>query len=924
MNVSITTVKAKSDSLIHRKFNPTAIEKKWQEVWEKEKVYQPSLETAKNPFYNLMMFPYPSAEGLHVGNMYAFTGADIYGRFKRMQGFSVFEPIGLDGFGIHSENYAITVGRHPRQQAKLSEQNFYRQLQSIGNGFDWSRTVETYDPDYYKWTQWIFIQLFKAGLAYRRKSPVNFCPKDLTVLADEQVIEGRCERCGSAVEKRDLEQWFFKITAYADRLLSGLNQIDWTEKVKIAQRNWIGKKEGTLIKFKVVDSESVIDVFTTRGDTLYGATFIVLAPEHPIVSTTQDKRVQEYIKKVKAKPESQRAAGDKEKTGVFTGLYAINPVNQEKLPVWIADYALMGYGTGALFGDAHDERDVVFAKRYGIPLKPTLKTGDKERDARIVSLDEVFTGDGVLFDSGEFSGMLSKEAREKVRVWLEKHNTGGTITTYHLRDWLISRQRYWGSPIPMVYCQSCADKGKSWFTIQKTQAIGKLSTEDGRQITDTSEDRVDLSSVLRNPSSVIRPPSSEMAGWYPEENLPVLLPDVKDWKPKGTGKSPLASVESFVHATCPNCGKEAVRETDVSDTFLDSSWYFFRYISTESEDSAWDKNRAKKWLPVSMYIGGAEHSVLHLLYTRFLTMVFHDLKLVDFDEPFPKFYAHGLLIKEGAKMSKSRGNVVVPDEYIKKYGVDTLRTYLMFLGPFSQGGDFYDSSIGGVYRFLQRVYRFVQAQIEQFDKLTANKNIASESEKNKIIEAKIHETIKKVTEDMEGLRFNTAIAALMELLNTFHDNQNSIKDIYLEQFLLMLAPFAPHLAEELWQEHRTLEVRSGKWDFESLNSRNQNIKKSSSKRSHFVPQENQFVSIHTHPWPVYDPKLLERDEVTIVVSVDGKMRDIIRCQKLEVRSRKYVEKKAKESEKIKKHLEGKTVKKVVYVEGKLINFVTED
>ncbi|OGH18920.1 MAG: hypothetical protein A2770_01240 [Candidatus Levybacteria bacterium RIFCSPHIGHO2_01_FULL_38_12] len=934
-------------------YKPLEIEVKWKKMWDEKKIYSPDLDSVKRPFYNLMMFPYPSAEGLHVGSVFTFTGVDTYGRFKRMQGFDVFEPMGLDGFGIHSENYALKVGRHPKEQAKRSEENFYRQLSSIGNGFDWSRKLETYDPNYYKWTQWIFIQLFKRGLAYRKKAPVNFCPSCKTVLSDEQVIDGKCERCGSVVEKRELEQWFFKITDYAERLLNNIPKLNWTEKVKIAQRDWIGKREGTTIRFVIARTQNevkgtkksqkdqivmgsanprndsqYIEVFTTRGDTLYGATFIVLAPEHPVVASllrnSELEKIRKYVEEVKKKTEIERGAQGKEKTGVFTGLYAINPINNESIPVWIADYALMGYGTGALFGDAHDERDVAFAKKYGIPLKATLITGDKERDERILKLEECFTGDGTLVDSGEFSRLSSQQARERVAEWLEKNKKGGRKVTYHLRDWLISRQRYWGPPIPMIYCQSCAGKGRSWFNSidSKEENVSsikyKVSSKDGKFL---------------NTKYVIHT-TDDMVGWYPipEEDLPVILPDVQDWRPEGTGVSPLANHPEFYKTTCPSCGGKARRETDVSDTFLDSAWYFFRYLATEIHDVPFPSegfinskstnqqinkstnlmignwkleigNFAKrvKWLPVTMYIGGAEHSVLHLLYSRFITMAFKDLGLIDFEEPFARFYAHGLIIKDRAKMSKSKGNVINPDEYLAKYGADVLRAYLRFVGPFDMGGDFRDSGIEGMQRFLKRVWRLVNDVIASEAKQSSDpKEIASPSfgEARNDNEGKrvMNRIIKGVTDDLEALRFNTAMAKLMTWYN-YLSQQKNVSKKELETFLKLLAPIAPFITEELYQ----------------------NV--IASPEGAAISDDGSFRSVHLQPWPSYEPKMLEEGEVTIVVQVNGKVRDSFTVHSLQFTEQSKVEKKAKESSKIKKYIEGKKIKKVIYVEGKIINFV---
>ncbi len=918
-----------------KEYNSSEIEKKWKEKWEKEKIYSPNLEKAQKPFYNLMMFPYPSAEGLHMGSVFTFSGVDTYGRFKRMQGYDVFEPMGLDGFGIHSENYALKVGRHPKEQAKISEKNFYRQLSSIGNGFDWSRKLETYDPNYYKWTQWIFVQLFKQGLAYRKKAPVNFCPSCKTVLSDEQVIDGKCERCSTIVEKRDLEQWFFKITEYAERLLNNIPKLNWTEKVKIAQREWIGKKEGARVRFKIKDlrlknenSSDSIEVFTTRSDTLYGATFIVLAPEHPVVAkllqnsefriqSSELEKIRKYVQAAKKKTEMERGAEGKDpstgsgqgKTGVFSGLYAVNPLSNQDLPVWIADYALMGYGTGALFGDAHDKRDTEFAKKYKIPLKPTVITGNKEKDKRILNLEECFTGYGTLVDSGEFTGLSSTEAIQKVTEWLEKNGKGGRKITYHLRDWLISRQRYWGPPIPMIYCQDCAEKG-----ITSTTSSTSITGKEARGTRGTFDTR----------------DTFNMVGWFPveETDLPVLLPDVEDWRPEGTGVSPLANHPEFYKTKCPKCGEEARRETDVSDTFLDSAWYFFRYIGTElnnvpfpsrafseysensvnqtvrssdnqkvrkSESSEFSEKmrRSDKWLPVTMYIGGAEHSVLHLLYSRFITMVFKDMNLISFEEPYARFYAHGLIIKDGAKMSKSKGNVINPDEYIAKYGVDTVRAYLRFVGPFDMGGDFRDSGIEGMHRFLKRVYRLVS---ENSKLKTQNSKLQLKSQN---LDREMHIAIKQVTLDLENLRFNTAIAHIMEYYNElfgFYTQYKILNTQYCKTLVLLLAPIAPFLAEELWE------------------------------------QLGESFSVHTSKWPQFDPKMLKEENITIVIQVNGKVRDsfIVHSSLLRFHSgqefteRKLVEKRAKEREKVKNYLHGKEIKKVIYIEGKIVNFVVSD
>jgi leucyl-tRNA synthetase len=803
----------------NKKYDSGAVETKWQREWEKAKLYFPSIEKAKKPFYNLMMFPYPSAEGLHVGNMYAFTGADIYGRFMRMKGRDVFEPIGLDGFGIHSENYAIKIGEHPAKLAKKTQERFYKQLHATGNSYDWSKTLETYDPEYYKWTQWIFVKMFKAGLAYRAKAPVNWCPSCKTVLADEQVITGKCERCGSEVQTRQLEQWFFRLASgkrpdgslYAESLLANIEKIDWSEKVKIAQRNWIGKSKGMMIRFKVADSE--IEVFTTRPDTLNGATFLVLSPDSEwvdkVTSKENKRNVSKYIEKYQAS--GSMGQTEKEKTGVFTGSYAINPLTEKEIPIWVADYVVGGYASGAIMGvPAHDERDKEFAEKFGIEI-------------------------------------IKKEPDEGLWDLIEEESWGIRHTNYHLRDWLISRQRYWGPPIPMIYCEKCAKEGKG--------------------------------------------ERSEMPGWYPvvEEDLLVKLPFIKDYRPKGTGVSPLATEPKFYEVKCPNCGGNARRETDVSDTFLDSAWYYLRYPSVGVKKAAWDPEISKKWLPVAMYIGGAEHAVLHLFYSRFMAMAFKDMGLLDFEEPFTRFYAHGLLIKDGAKMSKSKGNIVVPDEYIKKFGADTLRAYLMFLGPFDAGGDFRDTGIEGMRRFIDRVWNLY----------SLHKNTVLREEKDsREVQVKMHQTIKKVTEDLENLRYNTAISALMEFVNLLRDKTEAeVKKAKgnircaewneaLRTLALLFAPFAPHMAEEAW-----------------------------------VKVLNQKFSVHLAPWPKYNPAFLEVREIEMVVQVDGKLRATLLIPADEAKNQEKVVKLAKSDAKVAKWL-GKGAKKTVFVPGRLINFVT--
>ena len=1228
------------------KYNPQKIEKKWQRRWVQENIYEPNLKKSRRPFYNLMMFPYPSAEGLHVGNAYAFIGSDIYGRFKRMKGEDVFEPIGLDGFGIHSENYALKIGAHPAKQAKVSEKRFYKQLASLGNGFSWDEKLETYDPAYYKWTQWIFTQLFKRGLAYRKKQPVNWCPSCKTVLADEQVLQksqilssksetnpksqkitiGVCERCDTKVIKKDLEQWFFKITDYAEKLLKNIGGLDWSEKVKIAQRNWLGKSEGAEIDFevktkdkpnfvllhgykgspkkdffpwlkkelgkneykvfiptlpnsknpevaeqvehvlrhakfdkntillghslgtivtlkvleklkqpvqrsvlvagftenkfldkddrfdeqtfdwkfdwkkirrnagnviilrdlndpiipysranelqkflggKIIDTianqthfnskkEPVIlknilpklTVFTTRPDTLFGATYMVLAPENELIPNLKSqilnlKGVENYIKKAKKKSEEERITEGQVKTGVeLKGIKAINPANGKEIPVWVADYVLTGYGTGAIMAvPAHDERDFEFAKKYKLPIEQVVapyfyakegkdairddkktierktayaflwdrkgnrylcldwekfgwhsgiiggvendenyvkaakreiseETGyknikfikylggevhnyffaahkdinryaigrgmlfelvsDKKTDIApedmqnhkpvwieankmkdwlnlsnfqymrqvLESGKECFADYGIAINSGKFNGLDSEKAKWEITKFVE----GKRKTQFRLRDWLISRQRYWGAPIPLVFCENCKKQAQNYADSTRINA-----------------DKFPRKSALSQRKSVFTEGEIENPGWIavPENKLPVKLPFVKDFRPKGTGKSPLAMVRSFYETKCPKCGGKARRETDVSDTFLDSAWYFLRYPSVSNYQSSminpWDQKITRKWLPVNMYIGGAEHSVLHLLYSRFITMALHDMGVLDFsasargrsasggEEPFTKFRAHGLLIKDRTKMSKSKGNVVNPDEYIKNFGADTLRMYLMFLAPFEYGGDFREGGIIGIKRFLERAWRlYTDANLRM------NANAANKEEKE--LTQLLHQTIKKVTDDIENLRYNTAISALMILLNKMEHPNAPIRIEHLEAFLKLLAPFAPHISEELWQQTRGL----------TQTERGQTQTKFPRKSA---PSQRQSASksIHLEKWPEYDPKLLKAETFTLIIQVNGKVRDTVESPA--GISKEAAEKLALGREKIENSIKSSSVKKIIYVPGRLINIV---
>lgn len=821
-------------------YQPAQIEAKWQAHWAERgtnSLTDERLRAAERPFYNLMMFPYPSAEGLHVGNMYAFTGADIYGRWKRLLGEDVFEPIGFDAFGIHSENFALKQGTHPMELIPSNIRNFTRQLQRIGAMYDWNHVVDTTAPEYYRWTQWIFLQLYEMGLAEKKEAPVNWCPSCKTVLANEQVIAGACERCGTPVETRTLSQWFFRITKYAQRLLENLSWIDWSETTKKAQENWIGRSEGALVHFPVARAKVAedrhapaelqadrnrISVFTTRPDTIFGATFMVLAPEHPLVDRLTSDAQRAEVEAYRAHAGSldlvsRRKADEKDKTGVFTGGYCVNPATGKEIPVWIADYVLMEYGTGAIMAvPGHDERDFEFATKFELPIVRVVS--ERESDAG-VPLEEAYVGDGVLVNSGEFDGMPVARAKQAVTAWLAERQVAEARVQYRLHDWCISRQRYWGPPIPIIYCDDCG-------TVP-----------------------------------------------VPEKDLPVVLPYVENYKPDESGISPLARDESWYRVPCPKCGAQARRETDVSDTFLDSAWYFLRYPSANRDDIAFDPEITEKWLPVNMYIGGEEHAVLHLLYARFVTMALHDKGLISFEEPFATFRKHGLLIKEGSKMSKSRGNVVVPDQYLEEWGADTFRTYLMFLGPYQEGGDFRDLGLQGPYGFLNRLYDTVVPA-----------SALGDAPPQGAVEHKLHATIRKVTEDIGALRYNTAIAAMMEYLNVVREGGRTANRAEVEPLVPLVAPFAPHLAEELWQElgHAT--------------------------------------SLFEQPsWPSFDPVKATSDSIELVVQVNGKVRarlavprGIAETDALDL---------AKNDENVARHLTERTVRKVIYVQDRLLNIV---
>jgi leucyl-tRNA synthetase len=801
-------------------------EAKWSERWEREKIYQVDLSHAERPYYNLMMFPYPSAEGLHVGNMYSYVGSDIHGRWRAMQGYDVFEPMGFDAFGIHSENFAIQRGIHPRILTARNVERFReRQLKRIGNRFDWSHEVQTTDPRYYRWTQWIFLQLFKNGLAERKTAPVNWCPRDKTVLADEQVIDGHCERCGTLVERRWLAQWFLKLTNYAQRLLDDLDQLDWPERVKAIQRNWIGRSEGLEFLMEIDEKPGVnVQVYTTRPDTIFGMTFVALAPHHPLIEHITDVAHIADVAAYQQTANRLRTDTEHTMTGVFTGAFALHPHTGERIPIWVADFVLEGYGAGAVMGvPAHDERDMEFARAVGLPVRVVvvpLHTASSPISQQVQQAD---VQPGILIASDAYSGMTSAQAGDAIAAWFEERGTGRRVAKYRLRDWLISRQRYWGPPIPIIYCP------------------------------------------LHGAVPV------------PEVQLPVILPDVENWMPTGTGVSPLAAIESFVNTPCPICGQPGRRETDVSDNFLDSAWYFLRYFSHDDDTQPWNPVLVRKWLPVDMCIGGAEHSVLHLMYVRFITMALHDLGFLEFEEPFKLFRANGTITKEGAKISKSKGNIVNPDDYINRFGADVFRVYLMFMGPYEAGGDFSDRGIGGVVRFLDRVWSLVTHHAE-----VAHPE-APQGENRRTL----HRLIKRVTEDVAALKYNTVVSALMEYLNGL-EKRETITYEEIRTLLLLLAPIAPYITEELWQR---------------------------------LGQSDGSQSIHTASWPDFDESALYAETVLLPVQVNGRVRG--RIEVARVMPEAEIKRLALLVPQVQPFIADQEVSRMIYVPGRLINIVTE-
>ncbi|HAJ37765.1 MAG TPA: leucine--tRNA ligase [Chloroflexi bacterium] len=826
------------------KYNPAEIEPKWQQIWEEQQLYRVTADPDRPKWYALTMLPYPSGD-LHTGHWYAYTPSDAAARFRRMNGYNVFFPIGFDAFGLPAENAAIKHGVHPAQWTYANIERMRGQLRRMGAMWAWEHEAVSCDPEYYKWSQWFFRKFYDAGLAYREYAPVDFCPTCNTTLAREQVWgdDRHCERCGTPVIKKNLEQWKFRITNYADELIDMLEQIEWPERVKVMQTNWIGRSVGAEVTFHTEQGDPLV-IFTTRPDTLWGATFMVLAPEHPLVDavTTDAQRaeVEAYQAQAARMDEIQRGAADKEKTGVFTGGYAINPVNGERIPIWIADYVMMGYGTGAIMAvPAHDSRDFAFAQKYGLEIRRVITGPDGATGPLTEAYDSKDTGE--MINSGPFDGTPVKGAVAKVVEWLEANELGRGAVNYRLRDWLISRQRMWGAPIPMIYCPNCG----------------------------------------------IVP--------VPYEDLPVLLPDDAEFRP--TGESPLKYHEGFRHVKCPECGGDAERETDTMDTFMCSSWYQYAYISPywkrgealKADDIPWDKAAGDYWLPVDQYTGGIEHATMHLLYTRFFTKALRDLGIVDFDEPMLRLFNQGMILgPDGEKMSKSRGNVINPDEVVNRYGADTVRGYLMFIGPWDQGGPWDPQAIEGVHRFLHRVWAVVteDAQLEQ-PLLEADR--APDPAQERALERKLHQTILKVTDDIQNFRFNTAIAALMELNNYLYRVREStvvnsaIWNQALRDLMLMMAPIFPHIADELW--HR----------------------------------QGNTSSVHKQRWPVGDPEKAREEEITVVVQINGKVRDKLMVAPGTPAAE--LEAAALQLSNVVKWLEGRAPRKVIVVPDKLVNIV---
>jgi len=824
-------------------YNFKEVEPKWQEHWYKQEFFKSDVDHSKKEYYVLEMFPYPSGEP-HMGHVKNYVIGDVVARYKHSRGFNVLHPMGWDSFGLPAENAAIKNQIHPAVWTKNNIQKMKNTLKSMGITYDWNREISTCSPEYYKWTQWMFLQLFKNNLAYKKKAVVNWCPSCATVLANEQVVNGECERCGAHVTKKELSQWFFKITDYAQQLLDDMGILEeWPDRVLTMQKNWIGRSEGTKVKFGILDSNKTMSVFTTRPDTLFGVTFFVLSSEHPIIEeltkgTPYEKKIRQFKEEIRKQNLTEKDLATTEKKGCFTGRYAINPLNQEKIPIWVANYVLMEYGTGMIMAvPAHDQRDLEFARKYKLPVRVVVQP--KEVVLTEETLDEAYSGEGVMINSGKFNGLSNLKAKEMITDFLEKNELGKREINFRLRDWLISRQRYWGAPIPIVYCPKC----------------GMIPV--------------------------------------PEEDLPVLLPNDVDFKP--TGLSPLLSSKEFLFTTCPKCGGQAKRETDTMDTFVCSSWYYLRFCSPHLKDRPFDKEELHYWMPVDQYIGGVEHAILHLLYSRFFVKALNDMGFLNFKEPFKRLFTQGMVCKDGAAMSKSKGNVVTPGYIFSQYGVDATRLMILFASPPEVDMEWSDKGIEGAYRFLNRIWRIVRQYLILFDEEGYSNNyLLNADDSVKALHRKTHQTIKKVSEDIEErFHFNTAISAIMELVNDIYSYDAKLLEMSkkdklvikeaIQAIVKLLNPITPHFCEELWR----------------------NIGRKS--------------SLYLEPWPEYDPEALIEEEITIVVQINGKLRDQVRV--FRNISEEEIKAKVLELPKVQKWINTKKIEKLIYVKGKLINLV---
>ncbi|HUT03279.1 MAG TPA: leucine--tRNA ligase [bacterium] len=809
--------------MANRKYNQVELEKKWRARWEQTGLYETDLNSEKPKFYNLTMFIYPSGAKMHMGHAYCYSGCDTYGRFKRLCGFNVFQPIGYDAFGLPAENYAIKHNVHPAVSTRSNVEFIRRQLRMLGAMFDWTKEVNTSSPEYYRWTQWLFLQLYKNGLAYRKEAPVNWCDSCLTVLANEQVVGGQCERCGSPVVKRNMLQWFFKITDYAERLINDLDNVDWPETTRLMQRNWIGRSEGADVAFEVDGKDVRVRVFTTRPDTLFGATYMVLAPEHPevlrLAEPSRAAEVEQYIKQAARKSELERVHLDKEKTGVFLGAYAINPVNGERIPIWTADYVLATYGSGAVMAvPAHDERDFEFASKFGLPIREVVLAPGKEAGQPLAA---AYIGEGTMVSSGKYDGMHSAAFKKAIVGELASRGAAEFKVQYKMRDWLISRQRYWGAPIPVIYCDKCGDVP------------------------------------------------------VPESDLPVQLPEVANFEPDGSGRSPLNRSPEFINTLCPKCHGPAKREPDTLDTFVCSAWYHLRYPSAQNDEAPFDPALTRRWLPVDQYTGGPEHTVGHLLYFRFITKVLYDLGYLYFDEPALRLRHQGMITLGGTRMSKSAGNIINPDDAINSHGSDVLRLALFFMGPFREGGEWSESCLVGIPRFLQKVWNLVQKHLE------SRESGEEESDLDDDMLRTIHRTIRQVRRDIERFHFNTALAALMELQTALTRSEAYTNREAVETFVLLLAPLAPHLAEELFEQLGHTE------------------------------------SVFDARFPEFQESLIKAKMITVPVQVNGKVR-----ARLEVESdlsEQEILELALADENVQKHTAGKQLKGTRYVKGRIVS-----